>query len=152
LITLGAFRTRHYCWQCRGTGDLGELFVKCSSTAFGLASPPVSPGSIQARHCRQRKTNPAPSLSPCEACDPRSPRRAICPAITKLGPVDTAGHPLMNVDVAENFFLFPGFRDSIPKNHSQKNCSKNPGLMYSLIVLADCQPDPLNRQILGFPD
>jgi hypothetical protein len=29
-------------WQCRCSGDLGELFVEYSSSPFGLASPPVS--------------------------------------------------------------------------------------------------------------
>ena len=49
-----------------GTGDLGELFVECSSTAFGLASPPVSPKrSRHSNHCRQRKTNPRAPLSHC---------------------------------------------------------------------------------------
>jgi hypothetical protein len=28
---------------------------------------------------------------------------SVLPGDTKLGPVDTAGHPLMNVDVVENF-------------------------------------------------
>ena len=61
-----------------GTGDLGELFVECSSTAFGLASPPVSPRSIRPDHCRRCKTNPRASLSHCV-------RSSRSPAISKTG-------------------------------------------------------------------
>jgi hypothetical protein len=44
-----------------------ELFVECSSNAFGLASAPVSlKPSRPHNHCRERETNPRPSLSHCE--------------------------------------------------------------------------------------
>jgi hypothetical protein len=44
-----------------------HLFQICSSTAFGLASPLVSLKPSRLNHCRERKTNPRPSLSRCVA-------------------------------------------------------------------------------------
>jgi len=46
--------------------DLSNVFQICSSTAFGLASPPVSLKLSRPDHCRERETNPRPSLSHCE--------------------------------------------------------------------------------------
>jgi hypothetical protein len=51
-------------WEA-GNTDLIGLFQICSSTAFGLASPPVSLKPSGLDHCRERKTNPRASLSHC---------------------------------------------------------------------------------------
>jgi hypothetical protein len=106
-------------WEAANT-DLSNVFHICSSTAFGLASPLVSPGSIRPRPCRQRKTNPKPSLSHSKAGDPRSRGRALCPAITKLGPVDTAGGPLIKYGCRGNFSFSPVFFSLKIENHLQK--------------------------------
>ena len=59
-------------WQCAevceaANTDLSNVFQICSSNAFGLASPLVSrKPSRPHNHCRERETNPRPSLSHCE--------------------------------------------------------------------------------------
>jgi hypothetical protein len=60
------------------------------------------------------------------------------PAISILGPVYTPGTAAGKSECREIFSIpLWAFMTRIPKSDPQKNFIKNPGQMYSLIVLAD---------------
>jgi hypothetical protein len=61
-------------WEASNTDQ--RVFQICSSAAFGLASSPMSLKPSRPRPCRQRETNPRPSLSHCEqSSESRAGRR-----------------------------------------------------------------------------
>jgi hypothetical protein len=64
-----SMRRESRCAEGMGSANTGliNVFQICSSTAFGLASPPVSLKPARLNHCRERETNPQPSLSHCAA-------------------------------------------------------------------------------------
>ena len=97
--------------QCRSGRSVSRLF----SVAPGHRSPLASPISIWPRPCRQRKTNPRPSLSHWRG-------RALCRRSRELGPVHTPEHPLIKPESHAKIFPFPSSPFlTIPKKSESEN-------------------------------
>jgi hypothetical protein len=83
--------------------DLSNVFQICSRYAFGLASSPVSLKPSRPDHCRERETNPGPSLSHCQgssaswAKNPALCQSQNCLTRYRLADSRTGGLELLNL-------------------------------------------------------
>jgi hypothetical protein len=100
--------------------DLSNVFQICSSNAFGLASPLVSPKPSGLSAVTAMQNESASFLESVQG------NRTLCWRSRKLGPVHTPEHPLMKLESAKIFLPLQVFVTQIPKSDSKKILQKIP--------------------------